>query len=483
MATIQSLTNPTKDHPLYSRYSKTAMINKIVKLAVLAVIIAYLITVFFAPVFTMSTKLENADKKVMYEKSVSYTMSEIIDEQKKLNDEEKYFENVEDGVKHLKSKDFSEIERIKNLERANSKIKEYFAVSGYITDMIKDMSENRPQEYIALAEKANAIQDYTTNQYGERIPVISYPAVQNYLLNIEENNIAMLSKVFYAELESRNTDGLRKFLFEAEQLLPLYAAGYNSALAAELKDLQNKYLIADYTFDEELCATLKDLAHVNQFIPNSAMTKEVAGLIDMYKNMPALPPYSNASQSLRIYEAQYIYFEYDLDKNELVYDQHISVEYINRAVTIMKYGIAALIAIVVIAMIPTAIGLIIRKNNKLRSLSPFYAALPLLGVLLAFFTSKASLVMLENSVGATCEIGNVVFSALMVVLVVIIAAIVTKVLVTGYCLSYKRLLKETQANAQTAIENDAMNAAPVVEEAPVAEEAVEAEEAEAAEKA
>ena len=463
MATIQSLANPTKDHPLYGKYTKTAMINRIVKLAVLAVVIIYMATVFFAPVFTTSTKVEDADKKVMYEKSVSYKMSEVLDEQEKFNDEEQYFENVEDSVKYLKDKDFSELERIKNLEKANDKINAFFTTSEYVANTLGEMSEKRPHEYIALATKADAIEGYTTNDEGERIPRIDYRTVAAYLTNIEENKIAMLSKVFYEELEARNTDGLRAFLFEVEQLADTYAAGYTSEYAEKLDEFQSKYLVADYTFDEKFCATVNEIATVNQFIPDSAMTKSLAEAIDTYKNMSGFA-FAYASKNLEMYEAQYIYFEYDLGANEIVYEQHSSIEYINLAVTIMRWGVIAFIAVAVIAMIPTVIALITRKTKKLRSLSVFYAVLPLFGLLLALAVSSGSLLASQiDLIDVTCEVASVNTSAFLVVMLVIIAAIVTKVLVSGYCSKYNKWLKEAQTTAQAAAETEAVNAAPEAE--------------------
>ncbi len=458
MATVPSLANPTKDHPLYSKYTRTAMINRIVKLAVLAVVIIYLITVFFAPVFTTSTKVENADKKVMYEKSVSYTMSEVLDEQEKFNDEEQYFENVEDSVKYLKDKEFSELERIKNLEKANDKINAFFTTSEYVANTLGDMSENRPEEYIALAQKADAIEGYVTNDEGKKIPKIDYTTVASYFRVREKNKIAKLSEVFYEELEARNTDGLRAFLVEVENLNAVYAAGYTSEYEAELDELQSKYLVADYTFDEKFSETVNEIADVNQFIPASAMTKSLAEAIDTYRNMSGFA-FSYASKNLAMYEAQYIYFEYDLGTNEIVYEQHSSIEYINLAVTIMRWGVIAFIAVAVIAMIPTVIGLITRKTKKLRSLSVFYAALPLFGLLLALFVSSSSLLGSQiDLIDVTCEVASVNTSAFLVVMLVIIAAIVTKVLVSSYCSKYNKWLKEAQATVQTTAENDAPEA-------------------------
>jgi len=475
MANI-SLVTPTKDHPLYSKYNRTAVTNKIVKLAVLAVVIIYLITVFFAPVFTTSIKIVNEDKDVMYEKSLSYTMSEVLAEQEKFNDEEKYFEDVEDGVKYLKDKDFSDLERIENLKKADNKINAYFNSSGYIGDIIEDMSENRPYEYIALAEKADAIEGYTTNSYGETVPRISYPKVSSYLTDIEQNKIAMLTKVFYAELEARNTDGLREFLSEAEKLAAVHVIGYTSEYAEQIEELKGKYLVADYKVTKEFCETLNEFASVNQFIPDSAMTKNLAEKIDMYKNMSEFASSSYASQTRNEYEAQYIYFEYDLATNELVYEQHSSIENINSTVAKMKWGVIAIIAIAVIAMIPTVIGLITRKHKKLRSLSIFYLALPLSAILLATFASSPAYSPEQaQAVGVTCDVMSAIPSAFLVVVLIAVAAIVTKVFVTSYASKYNKWLKENQATAQAAAEDvaaEAENDAPeadVVDDAPAEE--------------
>lgn len=461
MATVPSLANPTKDHPLYGKYTKTAIINKSVKLAVLAVVIIYLITVFFAPVFTASTEVKDAAGTTVYQKTVSYKMAEILDEQKKFNDEEAYFEDVEESVKYLKGKDFSELERIKNLEKADQKINASLSASDYIQTQIDDMADNRPLEYIALAEKANAIEGYTTNANGERIPVIHYSTVANYLKNIEINKIAMLSKIFYAELEARNTDGLREFLFEVENLNLFNEAGYTSEYAESLKALQNKYLVADYTFDEEFCATLNAIANVNQFIPDSAMTKQLAETIDMYNDMSDLAYSSYASTVSQTYKAKYIYFEYDLDTNKLVYEQHDSIKYINLAVNTIKLGVLALVSVAVIAMIPTAVGLITRKHKKLRSLSFLYFTLPLFGMLLATLVSGGSLFVSQiGFIDVTCEIGNALPSAFLVILLIFVATIVTKILVTVYGSKYNKWLKEVQAAAQNTVGNDALNDAP-----------------------
>jgi len=448
MATKPVLANPTKDHPLYGKYTQTAMINRIVKLAVLAVVIIYLITVFFAPVFTAHTKVEDADKKVVYEKSVSYTMSEVLAEQKKFNDEEAYFEDVEDSVKYLKDKDFSELERIKNLEKANDKINAFFTTSDYVANTLKEMADKKPDEYIALATKADAIEGYTTNNEGKRIPRIDGYKVAAYLTDIEENKIAMLSKVFDAELEARNTDGLREFLLGVEQLSDVYAVGYSSEYEEALEELQGKYLVAEYTFNEKLCETLNEIADVNKFIPASAMTQKVAEAIDMYEGQSGFA-FSYASKNLEIYEAQYIYFEYDRSTGEIVYEQHDAIEYINKAVTVMRWGVIALVAITVIAMIPTAISLITRKTKKLRSLSFLYFGLPFFGMILALVVSNSSILASQlGLVDVTCEVGSAVSSVFLVIVLIMVAAIVTKVLVTAYATKYNKWLKEAQASSQ-----------------------------------
>ena len=127
-------------------------------------------------------------------------------------------------------------------------------------------------------------------------------------------------------------------------------------------------------------------------------------------------------------------------------------------------------------MLPTAIGLITRRHKKLKSLSVLYAGFPILGMLLAFMACTFSGISLSSSATFTeviCDLGSVISFALLTALLVIIASIVTKVLVTVYTSKYNKWLKEAQACAKaaaTATDNTVTEEAPAVEEIPTEQE-------------
>ena len=452
MATPNFLTNPTKDHPLYNSYAKTGMINRIIKLAVLAVIIICLISAYFTPVFTISKTIKSSavsSDEVIYKNSVSYTMSELLDEQEKLNDEELYFADVEKSVAYLRNKDFSEIERIKNLEKAYDKINNRLDISNIIETELYELADKYPAAYIALAEEADAITQYVKNKNGDLIPDINSAKVATYVKDLEYAKIDNLTKTFTKELEARNTDGVYEFLDQAE----LLGEAYTDEYVAAMEELASKYLVASYTIDKEFCDNLYEFMDVRRFIPASAMTKDIALSIDLYDDMASSFLASYANSNIKEYESEYIYFTYDVDTNEVVYEQHAAINSLNKATSIMKYGVMIGIAIAVIAMIPTAIGLITKKQKKLRNLATMYALLPLEGTM-TFFTActMSGIASKSNATVATaegvetiCDLGNIITSTLFVAVLVVAAAIATKVMVTIYRTKFNKWQKTAQA--------------------------------------
>ena len=448
MVKTNFLMNPTKDHPLYKSFTKTVMINRIIKLAVLAIVIVCLISAYFAPVFTISTTIKSVDNnKVVYNKSVSYTMSEFLDEQEKLNDEEKYFEDVEESVAYLRNKDFSEIERIKNVEKAYDKMNDFFTASNIIDKEISDFSDEHPEAFIALAEEADAINKYVTNDEGKRIPDINYSKVLTYVKNLEKVKMEKVLKTFTEELEARNTDGVCEFLSQATLLGKDYTGTYGDDYIEALTELESKYLVKDYAIDEDFCAELYEFADVYRFIPASAMTKDLAEEIDLFSNMSSL-----FAANKKIADYKYIYFTYDLDTNEAVYEQHSAITSLNKAVQIMQYGVMIVIAIAVIAMIPTIIGLIAKKQKKVRSLSPLYFPLPLIGMitcLVACANAAVSTQMVTDEVDLLCDLGSIIPTTLLVAVLVFVASIVTLIMKNIYLSKCNKWFKEAQAAEQT----------------------------------
>ena len=470
MATPNFLTNPTKDHPLYNSFVKTGLINRIIKLAVLAVIIICLISAYFTPVFTISKTIKSSavsSDEVIYKNSVSYTMSELLDEQKKLNDEELYFADVEESVAYLRNKDFSEIERIKNLEKAYDKINNRLKTSNVIETEIYELADKYPAAYIALAEEADAITRYVENNNGKLIPDINSAKVAIYVKDLEYAKIDNLTKTFTKELEARNTDGVYEFLSQAE----LLGEAYTDEYVAAMNDLASKYLVADYTIDEEFCANLYEFMDVRRFIPASAMTEDIALSIDVYDDMASSFLASYANSNIKEYESEYIYFTYDVDTDEVVYEQHSLVNSLNKATTVMKYGTMIAIAIAVIAMIPTVIGIITKKQKKLRNLAIMYVLLPIEGTM-TFFTActMSGISSKSNATAATaegveaiCDLGNIISSTLLVAVLVLVAVIATKIMISIYGSKFRKWQKTAQA------EFEAQQAA-AAEQAPAEEE-------------
>ncbi len=169
--------NPGKEHKLYGKYFKSVTINKLAKIVALILVAVYALNVFFTPVFTMKAQYNNTDAgKTVYEREQSFTFTDIWDTKKANKDvDEKYIEDIEESVKALKGREFTELERMANIDTAIDKMTAN--MSNLVEKKLGELLDDDDNEgiYLALAVEADAIEKYVEDEEtGKKKPVISW---------------------------------------------------------------------------------------------------------------------------------------------------------------------------------------------------------------------------------------------------------------------------------------------------------------------
>ncbi len=475
MKRVNQYSNPGKDHKLYGSFMKFATVNKLAKVISLALVAIYLITVLFVPVFTIKTEYKSPDRsKVVYENSASMKLIELFNEREKFSgDGEKPFEDVEESVEYLRNKNFSDFERIANVDTAIEKIDEN--IDDIITAEVVDLMKNQPSSYLGLAFEADAVTGYTND--NPPLPHVEGDLVISYVMDKTEEQLGKFFNVFSEELEVRNTDGLREFL--AESIDARKEIGDDEAYIGKLEELGDKYLVGSYTFNSKFAENVNELANVHRLIPDAALSKEdeahFKAMMDAYNaDTDALTASFMQSFVSDLYDDyRTIYFEYDSEAGKQIFKQNGMITYCILMAQIVLYFSLAVLAIIVVAIALTAIGFIKRNYKKIRAMSFIYIPIVLSQAIMVLaacggnYADTVKSVLYGESIYASsssCDIGSLFAIGIVLTILVFAVAIATHIIRIVYAGKFSKWLKT---------EGFATPAANVAAEAPVAEADVE----------
>ncbi len=443
--------NPGKEHKLYGKYFKSVTVNKLAKIVALILVVVYALSVFFTPVFTMKAQYNNTDAgKTVYEREQSFTFTDIWDTKKANKDvDEKYIEDVEQSVKELKGREFTELERMANIDTAIDKMSANMSnlVEKKLTEIDKD--PQLTMEFNHLVAAADAVTGFQEDDKGVKRPIIDYSKIRGYMCDEARISFGKMLKVFDKELEARNVDGLRMFLCGLEDVINADNAKY----APIFEELQDTYLVGEYKSDAKMQETIKEFVAIHHVMTPAAMTAEtiadyrLAGIMVSFRG-------GNDSIADRAYANTYVYYGYDIAADEHVFEQNSTLKLYNVALLVTGIAVLAVVAIAVLAIVITACGFITRKYKKLRSFFAGYAFLPLIALVAGNIACDMCVIESKLTSGtktfvstAEYDFGNLLALGFVVAGIAVAVAIFTAVMKSAYKKSYIKACEEDRAAA------------------------------------